>query len=119
MPDEFKVEKVRVSRESLGCFDKEGEGFLLQIVAGDEIWVPHYDPENKRQCMEYSHKGSPAPKKFKTKDSAGKVMWTVFWNSEGAVLSDLLEKGATVHSENYTETIKVFQTMHHEEGGSN
>jgi hypothetical protein len=42
--------------------------------------------------MEYRHKGSLAPKKFKAKDSAGKVMWTVFWNSENAVLSDLLEK---------------------------
>jgi hypothetical protein len=90
LTDETKVKKVRVSRELLGCFEEEGEGFLLQIVAGDETWVHHYDPENKRQCMEYHHKGSPAPKKFKTKDSAEKVTWTVFWNSESVVLSDLL-----------------------------
>lgn len=116
MTDEM-FEKVRVSRELLGCFEEEGDGFLLQIVACDETWVHHHDPENKRQSIEYHHKGSLVPKKFKTKDSAGKVMWTVFWNSEGVVLSDLLQKGATVNSENYTETIKVFQTMHHEEGG--
>jgi len=56
-------------------------------VASDETWVHHYDPDNKRQCMEYHHKGSQAPKKFKAKDSAGKVMWTVFWNSEGVLYS--------------------------------
>jgi histone-lysine N-methyltransferase SETMAR len=44
--------------------------------------------------------------KFKTKVSAGKVMLTVSWNSEGIVLTDFLEKGATVHSEHYIETLK-------------
>jgi hypothetical protein len=35
-------------------------------VVGDETWA-HHDPENKRQSMEYRHKESPAPKKFKNK----------------------------------------------------
>jgi hypothetical protein len=48
----------------------------------------HYDPDNKRQSMEYRHKGTPAPNKFKTKVPAGKVMLTVFWNSESVVLTD-------------------------------
>jgi len=42
--------------------------------------------------MEYHHKESPQPKKFKTQASAGKVMVTVFWNSEHVVLADFLEK---------------------------
>jgi hypothetical protein len=45
--------------------------------------------------MEYHHKGSPTQKKSKTKASAGKVMWTAFWNSEGVVLGSL-EKDAPV-----------------------
>jgi hypothetical protein len=40
--------------------------------------------------MEYRHQQSPAPKKFKTKASVGKVILTVFWNSEGVVLTNLL-----------------------------
>jgi len=119
LTDEIKVEKVRVSKELLGCCEEEGEGFLLRIVAGDETWVHHYDPENKRQCMEYHHKRSLVPKKFKTKGSAGKVTWTVFWNTEGVALSDFLEKGATVNSEKYTEIIHILQTLHHEEGDRN
>jgi histone-lysine N-methyltransferase SETMAR len=35
-----------------------------------------------------------------------KVIWTVFWNSEGVVLTDFLEKGATVNSERYIKTLK-------------
>jgi hypothetical protein len=33
-----------------------------------------YDPDNERESMEYRHKGSPTPNKFKTKASAEKVM---------------------------------------------
>jgi len=42
LTDELKAEKLRVSRESLGCFEEEGERFILWIVAGDETWVHHY-----------------------------------------------------------------------------
>jgi hypothetical protein len=62
--------------------------------------------------MEHAHKGSPAPKKFKTKASAGKVMLTVFWNSEGVVIADFMEKGATVNPELYIEIQKVSKTHH-------
>jgi len=29
------------------------------IATGDESWVHHYNPENKRQSMEYRHSRSP------------------------------------------------------------
>jgi len=40
--------------------------------------------------------GKPAPKKAKTVLSAGKVMATVFWYSQGVIYIDYLEKGKTV-----------------------
>ena len=91
LSDEMKAERVRISREILEHFEKEGEDFL-KIIAGDETWVHHYDPENGRQSMEYRHKESPQPKKFKTQASAGKIMLIGFWNSERVVLADFLEK---------------------------
>jgi hypothetical protein len=78
-------------------------------VTGDETGVHHHDPENKKS-MEYHHKGSPMQKKFKPKASAGKVMLTVFCNSDGVVLTDLLEKGATVNSECYNKTLQNLKT---------
>jgi histone-lysine N-methyltransferase SETMAR len=66
----------------------------------------HYDPDNERQSMEYRHKGSPAPDKFKTKAAAEKVVLTVFWKYEGVVLTGFLQKGATVNSERYIETLR-------------
>ena len=34
-----------------------------QIFTGDESWMHQYEPETKRQSMEYKHMGSPSPKK--------------------------------------------------------
>jgi hypothetical protein len=73
----MKAERVRVSGELLGHFEEKGDGFLQRIVTGDETSIHHYDPENKRQSMKHHHIGSPMPKKFKTKASAGEVMFTV------------------------------------------
>ena len=69
---------------------------MKKIITGYETWAHHYDPEKKRQSMEYRYKESPQPKKVKTQALAGKVMLTVFWNSEGVVLADFLEKETTI-----------------------
>jgi hypothetical protein len=79
----------------------------------------HYDLDNERQSMEYRHKRSPAPNKFKTKASAEKVVLTVFWKSEGVVLTGFLENGATMNSERYIETLRSLKKTYHKEGGRN
>jgi hypothetical protein len=82
--------RVRVLRELLGHFEEEDEGFKWRLVTGDEAWVHQYDPENRRQYMEYRHKQSLEPKKFKTKASRGNVILTVLWNSDGVAFTNFL-----------------------------
>jgi len=48
----------------------------------------HWDPESKLETMQWKHVESPPPKKFRTQTSAGKVMATIFWDSEGLLLTD-------------------------------
>jgi hypothetical protein len=38
--------------------------------------------------------------------STGKVMPNVFWDSEGILLAELLERGATINLERYMQTLK-------------
>jgi len=82
-------ETVRVNMES--CYGgmstrlkrrevtEEGDQFLFNIITGDESWIQHFDPEEKRLSMQYRHTSSPRAKKFKTKPPAGKILLTVFW----------------------------------------
>ena len=56
--------------------------------------------------MEYRHTSSPRPKKFKRMPSAGKILLTVFWNSQRVYMTEFLIAGKTVNSARYFETIK-------------
>ena len=68
----MKEHKKTVAQELLNRCRLEGDDFLKNIATGDEFWVHHYDPKNKRQSMEYHHPVSPSVKKFRTIPSAKK-----------------------------------------------
>ena len=106
LTQENKKIRVECSQKLLNRYHQEGEQFLLKIVTGDETWVHHYDPEEKRQSMEYRHVTSPQPKKFKVQPSAGKIMLMVFWDGNQIYLTDYLEKGTSVNSARYIESLK-------------
>ena len=80
--------------------------FLQQIVTRDKTWVHHFEPESKRALMEWCHPTSPRSKKFKSQQSVGKVMVTVFWDSVGVILVDFMSKEATINSDDYNDTLK-------------
>ncbi|GFS19896.1 histone-lysine N-methyltransferase SETMAR [Elysia marginata] len=104
--DEMKMQRKTKCTELLKNYEEEGEEFIQRIVIGNESWVHHYDPESKRQWMEYRHKSSPSPRKFKVVASERKVMLTVFWDSEGIVHTELLKQGNAVNSERHILTLK-------------
>ena len=56
--------------------------------------------------MEWHHPTSPRSKKFKSQQSAGKVMVIVFWDSVGLILVDFMSKGATINSDVYINILK-------------
>ncbi|GFR88109.1 transposase [Elysia marginata] len=106
LTDEMKMQRKTTCAELLKHFEEEGEEFIQRIVTGDESWVPHYDLKSKGQSMEYRHKSSPSPRKFKVVASARKVMLAVFWDSEGIVHIEFLKQENTVISERYNSTLR-------------
>jgi hypothetical protein len=57
-------------------YNTRGEGYWSQLHAGDEAWVDEFEPESKRQFMEWRHTTSTGKKKLKCVSSAGKTMVT-------------------------------------------
>jgi hypothetical protein len=55
--------------------------------------------------MEWRHKGSPPPKRLNTQLSAGKIMASVFWDSEGVVRDDLLPHDVTITAQCYSNLL--------------
>ena len=83
--------------------DYELRNLCIRDVTQDETWVHHFDSEAKKQNMQWNHPGSLHPKKFKRVSSTGKVMASIFWDSQGIIMVDYLEEGCTINSAYYTE----------------
>jgi hypothetical protein len=87
-------------------YKEHGEEFLSRTDTGDETWVFHYTPDSKAESMTWKHPHSPVKRKFKTVQSPGKVMATVFWNVHGVLLVDFTPPGSTINAAAYQETLK-------------
>jgi len=74
----------------------------------DETWIYWYTSETKEQSKQWISFGECAPKKAKTVLLAGKVMATVFWDSQGVIYIDYLEKGKTITGLYYAELLGRF-----------
>jgi hypothetical protein len=56
--------------------------------------------------MKWHHPQLPRKKKFKTTPSAGKITFTVFWDTDGVILVDVTAKGETIYSDVYINTLQ-------------
>jgi len=102
---DHKGQRKAITSELVQRYRHERDDILLRILTGDESWFHHFEPEAKRQSMEWHHLHSPSKKKAKTVPSAAKVMDTVFWNAEGLILAEFLQRGQTITAARYVQTL--------------
>ena len=115
VPRMLTVEIMRVrmqtSNRNLELYRADPDKFLRRYVTMDETWAHHFDPETKQQSMQWKHPTSPPVVKFRKVISANKVMVSVFWDSEGVLLTDYLEKGKTVTGVYYAGLIRKLREV--------
>lgn len=101
--------RMQNSQHCLDRFQRNKSDFLRRFVTTDETWVHHYTPESKIQSKQWTESGCSAPKKAKAVKSAGKVMASVFWDSNGILMIDYLPKGQTINGEYYANLLDKLQ----------
>ena len=109
LSDEQMATRASVCSALLKHF-KSKDDFLLRLVTVDETWVHYYEPENKIQSCQWVGPGSPRPKKFKTQPSAGKVKATVFWDTKGIIMLEILPKRSTITGVYYANLLDQLRT---------
>ena len=67
----------------------------------DETWIHHFTQESYRQSAEWTAAGESHPKWPKMQTSTGKVLASVFWDAQGILFIDYLEKGRAINSKYY------------------
>ena len=101
-----RQQRVESSQELLEVYNANPKDVHTRLVTGDETWLHHWDPDTKKESMQWKHPGSPPPKKFCTQPSSSKVMATVFWHSKGIILIDYKPAGTSITGEYYSNVIK-------------
>ena len=82
-----KGTRLHISRYLLSCYEDDPGDLIKQVVTQAETWV---HPESKCRANDGSTLAHP-PKKFKRVHSAGKVMTSIFWDSQIVIMIDYLE----------------------------
>jgi len=75
-----KQRRLHISSDLL----RNAETFA-SVIAGDETWCFQYDPETKRQSVQWKTQNSPRPKKARMSRSQVKTMLVCFFDHKGIV----------------------------------
>jgi hypothetical protein len=83
LTESHKQKRLDNCKRLLDRCGNEGDPFLERIVTRGETWIQRHEPESKCQSMKWKRSHS-SPRK--TQPAAGKIMLTVFWDSQGLLL---------------------------------
>ena len=93
LTDDQKRTPLYMSRYFVSCYEDDPGNLIKPVVTQDETWVHHLTQGQKCKANNGSTLVHP-PKKFKRVHSAGKVMASIFWVNQGAVM---IEQGSTIN----------------------
>jgi histone-lysine N-methyltransferase SETMAR len=96
---------MKISEQCLERFNKNKTDFVCRFITMDEAWIHHYTPESKQQSKQWTEVSCSVPKKTRSVPSAGKAMALLFWDAEGILFIDYLEKGKTITGEYYSNLL--------------
>ena len=64
----------------------------------DETWIHHYTLESNWESADGTAAGESHPKRPKTQTSPSKVLASIFWDAQGILFINYLEKRRTINS---------------------
>ena len=105
LTDEQKAKRMETSGDFITMCDQD-PSFVRTIVTGDETWCYQFDPESKRQSMDWRSPSSPRPKNSRRQKFKVKTMFISFFDSDGIIHKEFVPAGQTVNSAFYEEVLK-------------
>ena len=102
----LKRTRLNMSKENIVIFYADPNTILQWFVTMGEARVHHFQPKTKQQSKQWKHLGSLPPMEANTGMSAGKVMISIFWDTEGVLLVDYLDKGHTNTGAYYADLLR-------------
>jgi histone-lysine N-methyltransferase SETMAR len=96
---------MKISEQCLKRFNKNKTDFVRRFITMDKTWIHYYTLESKQQSKQWTEASCSVLKKTRVVPSAGKDMASVFWDAEGILFIDYLEKGKTITGKYYSNLL--------------
>ena len=114
-----KQQRVDNSECCLQLFQRNKMEFLHKYVTMDETWIHHITLKSNRLSAEWTAAGESCPKQPKTQTSSGKVLASVFWDVQGILFIDYLEKGRPINSKYHIALLVRLKETNHQKTATN
>ena len=110
---EQKAMRLEICHQNLNLWKNKGIQILEKIITGDETNVYYYDAPTRTESKVWVCEGETPPKIVKREKSIGKILYAIFFNTDGLVKAIKLEGQKNVTALWYTTEClpKVFESF--------
>ena len=109
---EQKEQRVATGRNLLHEFEANGPQRFSDVVTGDECWISFFTMKDKRSNMVWLAENEPRPEVLKTGFRSRKRMFTIFFNTQGPVVVDIMPDKATITATYSTTSVLPKNLLH-------
>ena len=95
-------------------FEPNGSKKFSDVVTGDECWISSFIMKDKRSNMVWLAEDDPLPEVLKTGFRSRKRMFTIFFNTQGPVVVDIMPDKATITATYYTTSVLPKVLLHNQ-----
>ena len=89
------------SKTTSQLFQRNKKEFLRKYLTIDETWIHYFTPESNWQSAEWTATGESPLKRPETQTLEGNDLASVFWDAQGILFIDYLEKGRIIYNKYY------------------
>ena len=93
-------------------FEPNSPKRFSDVVTGDECWISFFTMKDKRSNMVWMAEHGPHPKVLRTGFRSRKRMFTIFFNTQGPVVIDIVPNKATITATYYTTSVLPKVLLH-------
>nr|QXJ78547.1 putative DD34D transposase [Floraphis choui] len=112
LTDDQRSHRLETCQELWNLCESDSH-FLDNVIIGDESWVFEYDPETKRQSVEWHTLASPRPMKARISKSKIKIMVIEFFDIRGLVHHEFVPHGTIINAKFHVEVLKRLKRRVH------
>ena len=87
-----RANRVDCCQELLQQREVNPAKFFDSIVTGDDSWIRHYDPSSQLEAKVWKRLDEQTPTRLHQERSARKIMMMIFWDKDGVLLTEYLQR---------------------------